>query len=214
MVQDELILDGNARQNLATFVTAWMESQASALIQGSLEKNIMDKDEFPQSAEIERRCVNILANLGHAPEPTGETDAVGCSTAGSPEAAMLAGMALKWRWRARREAAGLGTSRPDLVMGANVQVCWENFARYRDVEARLIPLDGATHLTAEQAAAACDENTIGVVAVLGSAVTAHVNPSQGSPPPSTGWLQARARTCLCTWMRPPAASSHPFWTRT
>lgn len=167
-IQDELMLDGNARQNLATFVTTWMEPQAAKLIQASLDKNIIDKDEYPQSAEIERRCVNILANLWHAPEPTGGADAVGCSTTGSSEAAMLAGMALKWRWRARREAAGLDAAKPNLVMGANVQVCWEKFARYWDVEARLIPLDGATHLTAAQAAAACDENTIGVVAVLGS----------------------------------------------
>ncbi|WP_315913430.1 glutamate decarboxylase [Arthrobacter sp. lap29] len=167
-VRDELMLDGNARQNLATFVTTWMEPQAVELIQESLEKNIIDKDEYPQSAEIERRCVNILANLWHAPEPTGGADAVGCSTTGSSEAAMLAGMALKWRWRARRAAAGLDATEPNLVMGANVQVCWEKFARYWDVEARLIPLDGATHLTPAQAAAACDENTIGVVAVLGS----------------------------------------------
>ncbi|MCU6479940.1 glutamate decarboxylase [Arthrobacter silviterrae] len=167
-VRDELMLDGNARQNLATFVTTWMEPQAAALMQESLEKNIIDKDEYPQSAEIERRCVNILANLWNAPAPTGGADAVGCSTTGSSEAAMLAGMALKWRWRARREAAGLDTAKPNLVMGANVQVCWEKFARYWDVEARLVPLDGATHLTAAQAAAACDENTIGVVAVLGS----------------------------------------------
>ncbi|MGA7203889.1 MAG: glutamate decarboxylase [Specibacter sp.] len=167
-VQDELMLDGNARQNLATFVTTWMEPQAAALIQASVEKNIIDKDEYPQSAEIERRCVNILANLWNAPTPTGEADAIGCSTTGSSEAAMLAGMALKWRWRARREAAGADATKPNLVMGANVQVCWEKFARYWDVEARLVPLDGATHLTASQAAAACDENTIGVVAVLGS----------------------------------------------
>jgi glutamate decarboxylase len=167
-VQDELMLDGNARQNLATFVTTWMEPQAAALIQASMEKNIIDKDEYPQSADIERRCVNILANLWNAPAPTGEGDAVGCSTTGSSEAAMLAGMALKWRWRARREAAGADAGKPNLVMGANVQVCWEKFARYWDVEARLVPLDGATHLTAAQAAAACDENTIGVVAVLGS----------------------------------------------
>ncbi|MFQ4149603.1 glutamate decarboxylase [Arthrobacter sp. LAPM80] len=167
-IQNELMLDGNARQNLATFVTTWMEPQAQVLIRESLEKNIIDKDEYPQSAEIERRCVNILANLWNAPEPTGGGDAVGCSTTGSSEAAMLAGMALKWRWRARREAAGLDATRPNLVMGANVQVCWEKFARYWDVEARMVKLDGATHLTAEQAAAACDENTIGVVAVLGS----------------------------------------------
>jgi glutamate decarboxylase len=167
-VQDELMLDGNARQNLATFVTTWMEPEAATLIQESLEKNIIDKDEYPQSAEIERRCVNILANLWNAPPPTGGTDAVGCSTTGSSEAAMLAGLALKWRWRARRKAEGKDANKPNLVMGANVQVCWEKFARYWDVEARLIPLDGATHLTAAQAVAACDENTIGVVAVLGS----------------------------------------------
>ncbi|MEO8222221.1 MAG: glutamate decarboxylase [Specibacter sp.] len=167
-VQDELMLDGNARQNLATFVTTWMEPQAEVLIAAAQDKNIIDKDEYPQSAEIERRCVNILANLWNAPTPTGEADAMGCSTTGSSEAAMLAGMALKWRWRARREAAGADAAKPNLVMGANVQVCWEKFARYWDVEARLVPLDGATHLTAAQAAAACDENTIGVVAVLGS----------------------------------------------
>ena len=167
-VQDELMLDGNARQNLATFVTTWMEPQAAVLLAAAQNKNIIDKDEYPQSAEIERRCVNILANLWNAPTPTGEADALGCSTTGSSEAAMLAGMALKWRWRARREAAGADAGKPNLVMGANVQVCWEKFARYWDVEARLVPLDGATHLTAAQAAAACDENTIGVVAVLGS----------------------------------------------
>lgn len=167
-IRNELMLDGNARQNLATFVTTWMEPQAAELIQASLEKNIIDKDEYPQSAEIERRCVNMLANLWNAPEPAGDAGAMGCSTTGSSEAAMLAGLALKWRWRARREAAGLDASKPNLVMGANVQVCWEKFARYWDVEARLIPLEGATHLTAVQAAAACDENTIGVVAVLGS----------------------------------------------
>lgn len=167
-VQDELMLDGNARQNLATFVTTWMEPQAAVLITAALDKNIIDKDEYPQSAEIERRCVNILANLWNAPSHAGGAEAMGCSTTGSSEAAMLAGLALKWRWRARREAAGTDASKPNLVMGANVQVCWEKFARYFDVEARLVPLDGATHLTAAQAAAACDENTIGVVAVLGS----------------------------------------------
>lgn len=178
-IQDELMLDGNARQNLATFVTTWMEPQATTLIQASLEKIIIDKDEYPQSAEIERRCVNILANLWHAPEPTGAEDAVGCSTTGSSEAAMLAGMALKWRWRARREAAGKDAGRPNLVMGANVQVCWEKFARYWDVEARLLPLDGATHLTPAQAAAACDENPIGVVAVLGSTFDGSYEPVAG-----------------------------------
>ncbi|WP_164520501.1 glutamate decarboxylase [Specibacter cremeus] len=178
-VRDELMMDGNARQNLATFVTTWMEPQAAALIQDSLDKNIIDKDEYPQSAEIERRCVNILANLWHAPEPAGGANAIGCSTTGSSEAAMLAGMALKWRWRQRREAAGQDAAKPNLVMGANVQVCWEKFCRYWEVEPRMVRLDGATHLTADAAAAACDENTIGVVTVLGSTFDGSYEPVAG-----------------------------------
>ena len=126
---------------------------------------MIDKDEYPQTAEMERRCVNILARLWSA-EGAGAT---GCSTTGSSEACMLGGLALKWRWRQRRTAAGLPSDRPNLVMGTNVQVCWEKFCRYFDVEARQVPVGPvATCLTPEGAAKACDENTIGVVAVLGS----------------------------------------------
>ena len=165
-VRDELMLDGNARLNLATFVSTWMEPQAQALMADTFDKNMIDKDEYPRTAELEQRCVNMLSRLWHSPD---EEEATGTSTTGSSEAAMLAGMALKWRWRDRRRAAGLPTDRPNLVMGANVQVCWEKFCRYWDVEPRLVPMEGTTyHLTAEPARAACDENTIGVVAVLGS----------------------------------------------
>jgi glutamate decarboxylase len=166
IVHDELLLDGNARLNLATFVTTWMEREAEVLMAECADKNLVDKDEYPQTAELERRCVNILADLWHA--SSGEA-ATGCSTTGSSEACMLAGLALKWRWRARRQADGAPTDRPNLVMGANVQVCWEKFCRYWDVEARLVPVGPlTTHLTVEAAVAHCDENTIGVVAVLGS----------------------------------------------
>jgi glutamate decarboxylase len=170
VVHDELMLDGNARLNLATFVTTWMERQAEQLMAECADKNLIDKDEYPQTAELERRCVNILAHLWHATSHQGE-EATGCSTSGSSEACMLGGMALKWRWRQRLEAAGGNdlARRPNLVMGANVQVCWEKFCRYWDVEMRLVPVSAeATHLTPEGAAAACDENTIGVIAVLGS----------------------------------------------
>lgn len=164
-VHDELMLDGNPRLNLATFVTTWMEPQARALIDECLDKNLVDKDEYPQTAEIERRCVNMLAALWGARE--GES--TGCSTTGSSEACMLGGMALKWRWRDRRRAAGRPADRPNLVMGANVQVCWEKFCRYWDVQPRYVPVSAAApYLTAEAAAAHCDENTIGVVAILGS----------------------------------------------
>ena len=166
IVHDELMLDGNARLNLATFVTTWMEPQAQRLMDESVDKNVIDKDEYPQTAELERRCVHMLAELWHAP---GRHAGVGCSTTGSSEAAMLAGLALKWRWRERRRAAGRPVDRPNLVMGINVQVCWEKFCRYWDVEPRYVPMEGERrHLTAETAVPLCDENTIGVVAVLGS----------------------------------------------
>jgi glutamate decarboxylase len=130
------------------------------------DKNMIDKDEYPQTAEIERRCVNIISQLWHAPEAA---TAVGCSTTGSSEAVMLAAMALKWRWRKARQAAGQPTDRPNLVTGANVQICWEKFCRYWEVEPRLVPVEGdRLHLTADEAVKYCDENTIGVAAVLGS----------------------------------------------
>lgn len=166
VVHDELMLDGNARLNLATFVTTIMEPQAKLLMAECLDKNMIDKDEYPQTAELEARCVNILSNLWHAPDGG---RAIGCSTTGSSEAAMLGGLALKRRWARRQEAAGKPADKPNIVMGINVQVCWEKFANYWDVEMRLVPMDGETyHLTPERAVEHCDENTIGVVAILGS----------------------------------------------
>jgi glutamate decarboxylase len=174
VVRDELMLDGNARLNLATFVTTWMEPQAQQLMTECLEKNMIDKDEYPQTAELEARCVNILANLWHAPECV---NATGCSTTGSSEACMLAGMALLWRWRERRRHSGAATDRPNLVMGTNVQVCWDKFCRYWQVEPKMVPMaPGRYHLTGPEAAAHCDENTIGVVAVLGSTMDGSYEP--------------------------------------
>jgi len=136
-------------------------------------KNMIDKDEYPQTAELEHRCVNILGHLWHAPH----SEAVGCSTTGSSEACMLGGMALLWRWRARRRAAGKDTARPNLVMGTNVQVCWEKFCRYWDVEPKYVPLvAGRYHLGVPEAVAQCDENTIGVVAIMGSTMDGSYEP--------------------------------------
>ncbi len=166
VITSELLLDGQARLNLATFVTTWMPALGARLMADTADKNMIDKDEYPQTAEIEARCVNILADLWNAPE---HTTATGCSTTGSSEAAMLCGMAMKWRWRERMQKAGKAADKPNLVMGANVQVCWEKFCRYWEVEPRLVPMEGETfHLTADRALAHCDENTIGVVAILGS----------------------------------------------
>ncbi|NUP34592.1 MAG: glutamate decarboxylase [Streptomycetaceae bacterium] len=166
IVHDELMLDGNARLNMATFVTTYMEPQAGALMAECRDKNMIDKDEYPQTAIMELRCVSILADLWNAPDAE---RAMGCSTTGSSEACMLAGLALKRRWQQRRKAAGLPYDKPNLVMGINVQVCWEKFANYFEVEPRYVPMQGDRfHLGAPEAVALCDENTIGVVAILGS----------------------------------------------
>jgi glutamate decarboxylase len=166
LMTNELLLDGSARLNLATFVTTWMPTDAAKLMAETADKNMIDKDEYPQTAEFERRCVNMIGHLWHA---DGDGDVTGTSTTGSSEAAMLGGLALKWLWRQRMKAAGRPTDRPNLVMGVNVQVCWDKFCRYWDVEPRLVPMDGDRfHLTADEAVAQCDENTIGVVAILGS----------------------------------------------
>ncbi len=177
LVRDELILDGNARLNLATFVSTWMEPEAAALMADTFDKNMIDKDEYPQTAELEMRCVNILADLWHA---EAGAHATGTSTTGSSEAAMLGGMALLWRWRARERAAGRPADRPNLVMGVNVQVCWDKFCRYWEVEPRFVPMEGdRRHLTGPEATERCDENTIGVIAILGSTFDGSYEPVKG-----------------------------------
>ena len=172
IVHDELMLDGNARLNLATFVTTWMEPQAEKLMVESFDKNLIDKDEYPRTAAIEERCVNIVSNLFNAPD-----QGVGASAIGSSEAVMLAGMALKWNWRDRRRAQGKPTDRPNLVLGSNVQVVWEKFCRYWEVEPKYIPMEpGRYVITPEEVLEATDENTIGVVAILGTTFTGEFEP--------------------------------------
>ena len=172
LIHDELLLDGSSRLNLATFVTTWMEPQADRLMAESFDKNMIDKDEYPQTAEIERRCVSMVSSLFNAPGPP-----VGASTIGSSEAVMLAGLAMKWRWRSRRGIGATDEQRPNLILGTNVQVVWEKFCRYWDVEPRYLPMaPGRYAITPEQVVDALDENTIGVVAILGSTFTGEYEP--------------------------------------
>ena len=173
IVRDELMLDGNSRQNLATFCTTWVSPEVRELMADCVDKNMIDKDEYPQTAEIESRCVHIMADLWHSPDAA---TAIGCSTTGSSEAAMLGGLALKWQWRNRRLAAGKSDDKPNLVCGP-VQVCWKKFARYFDVELREIPIArSASGMTPDQVAAYCDERTIGVVPTLGITYTGAYEP--------------------------------------
>jgi len=172
LIHDELMLDGNARLNLATFVTTWMEPEAEKLMAETFDKNMIDKDEYPFTAMIEERCINIVSRLFNAPE-TG----VGASAIGSSEAVMLAGMALKWRWRDRMKAKGQPTDKPNIVMGNNVQVVWEKFARYGEVEPRYIEMEPDQYtITPEGVLNAVDENTIAVVPILGVTYTGAYEP--------------------------------------
>lgn len=174
IVHDELMLDGNARLNLATFVTTWMEPEARRLMAETFDKNMIDKDEYPQTAELEQRCVNILANLYHAPN---DEHACGCSTTGSSEAVMLCGMAFKRKWEEKMRTQGKPIDKPNLVMGIDVQVCWEKFCRYWEVEPRLIPMEkGKYCINAEEVIKRCDENTIGVATILGTTFTGEYEP--------------------------------------
>lgn len=172
LVHDELLLDGNSRQNLATFCQTWVEPEVRRLMDESLDKNLVDKDEYPQMAELESRCVRMLADLWNSPN---YATTRGCSTSGSSEAAMLSGLALKWRWRKkRRQAETAGT--PNLICGS-VQTCWQKFACYFDVELRQIPCEGSRLLMSPQEVLKrCDENTIGFVPTLGVVFTLQCDP--------------------------------------
>src|SRR4249920_2522896 len=171
LIGEELVLDGIPMRNLATFVTTWMEPEAQRIIHENLFRNFIDHAEYPQTAEIEQRCIRMLANLYHAP---GET--TGTRTQGSSEAIMLGALSLKWKWRARREAAGKPTDRPNLVFGGDVHVVWEKFCRYFDVEPRIIPLQSHKFtIGPEDVEPHLDENTIGVAAVLGTTFTGHAD---------------------------------------
>lgn len=173
VVHDELMLDGNARQNLATFCQTWEEPEIHMLMNECIDKNMVDKDEYPQTAEIEARCVHMLADLWNS--PAGD-NGVGCSTTGSSEAAMLGGMAMKRRWETKRKAEGKPIDKPNLITGP-VQICWHKFTRYWDIEHREIPMEnGRLLMTPDEVIKLCDENTIGVVPTLGVTFTGQYEP--------------------------------------
>lgn len=175
MVHDQLLLDGNSRQNLATFCQTWVEPEVHRLMDECLDKNLIDRDEYPQTAEIESRCVNMLADLWNSPDASSSR---GCSATGSSEAAMLSGVAMKTRWRNARRHSGKPTGRPNLICGL-AHSCWPVFAKYFDVELRQIPCEGRRLLMSPQEVIKrCDENTIGVVPTLGSTLTLQYEPVQ------------------------------------
>jgi glutamate decarboxylase len=173
LVRDELNLDGNPALNLASFVTSWMEPQADRLAQEALPKNLIDQDEYPQTEVIHRRVVSMIGRLLHAPTGSQPT---GTATIGSSEAIMLAMLAHKRSWQLRRRAAGEPVERPNMVVGADVHTCWEKFARYFEVEARIVPMeDGRYTISGTEVEPLLDEQTIGVAGLLGTTFTGQMD---------------------------------------
>jgi glutamate decarboxylase len=168
-VQSEMLLDGDPGKNLATFVTTWMEPEAREVIAANLHRNFIDHAEYPRTAEVARRCVRMIHSLFNGP---GEPTEPGTACAGSSEAVMLGALAMKWRWKGARERAGKPVDQPNLVYGADVHVVWDKFCRYFDVEPRQVPLArGRYTVGPDDLAPQIDENTIGVVAVVGTTFT-------------------------------------------
>ncbi|KAG6135079.1 hypothetical protein E4U22_007319 [Claviceps purpurea] len=170
MIKDDLSMDNNPKLNLASFVTTYMEDEAEKLMVEALSKNFIDYEEYPQSADIQTRCVNMIGDLFHAPSGS----AVGTSSVGSSEAIMLAVLAMKRRWKMRRQAEGKSAERPNLIMSSAVQVCWEKATRYFEIEDRFINCTPTRFvIDPEEMVSRCDENTIGCVLILGTTYTGH-----------------------------------------
>lgn len=177
LIHDELNLDGNPSLNLASFVTTWMEPEADKLVMENIHKNFIDHDEYPQTEVIHERCVGMLGKLFNAPPGA---KPIGTATIGSSEAIMLGLLTHKFAWRNRRKKENKPFDKPNIVMGADVHVCWEKFARYFDVEMRMIPMAPDRYtITAEEVKKLIDENTICVGGIIGTTFTGQVDELEG-----------------------------------
>lgn len=161
--------------HVASFVGTYMEREANELAMENISKNLADADEYPALMAIHSRCVSMISNLWHA--QSGE-NAIGTATTGSSEAIHLAGLAMKRRWYEKRQAAGKDTLNPNIIMGANAQVALEKFARYFEVEARILDVTERSQFRLDPALVRenVDENTIGIFLILGSTYTGHYEP--------------------------------------
>ncbi|RDW85831.1 putative glutamate decarboxylase [Coleophoma crateriformis] len=172
MIKDDLSLDGNPMLNLASFVTTYMEKEVEDLMTESFAKNFIDYEEYPQSADIQNRCVSMIGRLFNAPIDDEDNNAVGTSTVGSSEAIMLGVLAMKKRWQNARKAAGKPFDKPNIVMSSAVQVCWEKAARYFEVEEKYVYCTPDRYvIDPEETVALVDENTIGICIILGTTYT-------------------------------------------
>lgn len=141
----------------------------------SFSKNFIDYEEYPQSADIQNRCVSMIGRLFNAPTSTRDGEnpaAIGTSCVGSSEAIMLAVLAMKKRWKNKRIAAGKPADRPNIVMSSAVQVCWEKATRYFEIEEKLVYCTPERYvIDPVETVDLVDENTIGICAILGTTYT-------------------------------------------
>lgn len=172
MIKDDLSLDGNPMLNLASFVTTYMEEEVEKLMAEAFSKNFIDYEEYPQTADIQNRCVNMIGRLFNAPTSSETDQPVGTSTVGSSEAIMLGVLAMKKRWKNKRIAEGKPTDKPNIVMSSAVQVCWEKAARYFEVDEKYVYCTKDRYvIDPEETVNLVDENTIGICIILGTTYT-------------------------------------------
>ncbi|CAG5149064.1 uncharacterized protein ALTATR162_LOCUS2291 [Alternaria atra] len=171
MIKDDLTLDGTPTLNLASFVTTYMEEEAEKLMVDAFSKNFIDYEEYPVSADIQNRCVSMIARLFNAPNHE-DANTIGTSTIGSSEAIMLGVLAQKKLWQNKRKAAGKPYDKPNMIMNSAVQVCWEKACRYFDVEERYVYCTTDRYvIDPKECVDLIDENTIGICAILGTTYT-------------------------------------------
>ncbi|KKF96558.1 Glutamate decarboxylase 4 [Ceratocystis platani] len=167
LIKDDLSLDGNPMLNLASFVTTYMEDEAEKLMAEAVSKNFIDYEEYPQTADIHSRCVNMIGRMLN-----GDSHSVGTSSVGSSEAIMLAVLAMKRRWKNQRIQEGKPYDKPNLIMSSAVQVCWEKAVRYFEVDERYVYCTRDRFvIDPEEAIKLIDENTIGICAIMGTTYT-------------------------------------------
>jgi glutamate decarboxylase len=167
MIKDYIVLDGNPALNLASFVSTYMEGEAEKLMMETLAKNSFDNEAYPQTMDIQRRCVAMIAKLYHAPFDEEFEQATGTSTVGSSEAILLSTLAMKRRWINKRKAQGKDYSNPNMIMNAAVQVCWKKALSIFDIEEQYVYCTKDRYvIDPKKAVKLANENTIGICCIL------------------------------------------------
>jgi glutamate decarboxylase len=181
-------LDFNNKLNTSSYVNVSFGEEEDEIALMGLRVNLADQTVYPQSYKMHDSVVNMIANLWHCPKPDDfdEYDVfAGAGTVGSTEACLLAGLALKFRWRrwyAKRNGLNedaVAGERPNLVISSCYQAAWEKLFKYMDIEPRLIyPSSSNFKIQADQVSSLVDDHTIGVVCIMGNHYGGQYDPVQ------------------------------------